>query len=385
MEYRKFGNTDFNGSILGFGAMRLPVTDNRNRATIDEPLAGKMIACAIEQGVNYIDTAYFYHEGESERFVGRVLKDGYRNKVALATKMPVRLPKSHDDCNRILDEQLGRLQTDRIDYYLLHGLNHETWPNIRKIDIFTWAQRAIADGRIRHFGFSFHDDFPTLKEIIDAYDQWTVCQIQYNYMDTEYQATTEGLNYAAQKGLSVVVMEPIRGGHLAKEPPARVKDIFAEAPKPRSPAEWALQWVWDQPGVSMVLSGMTAMEHVVENCALAKRASENTLSAVELKLIARAKEAYRELCPIPCTNCRYCMPCTNNIRINRIFELYNDVHMYNDTRVPRMRYGQINPEQRGDQCIECGTCEDSCPQNIPIQEWLKKADELLAPKKASNK
>jgi predicted aldo/keto reductase-like oxidoreductase len=341
-----------------------------------------MIAYAIDHGVNYIDTAYYYHDGESERFVGRALKDGLRDKVMLATKMPVRIAKSHDDCNRILNEQLGKLQTDHIDFYLLHGLNHETWPRIRKIDIFRWAESAKADGRIRHLGFSFHDDVSTFKEIIDAYDKWTLCQFQYNYMDTEYQAGTEGLKYAADKGLAVVIMEPIRGGHLAKEPPQRVKDLFAQSAKTRSPAEWALQWVWDQPGISMVLSGMTAMEHVVENCALAERAAENTLSNEELTLLAQVRDVYRELCPIPCTNCQYCMPCTNSVRINRIFELYNEVFMYNDTRVPRMRYGQINADQRGDQCIECGTCEDECPQHIGIQEWLKTADELLGPQKS---
>lgn len=249
------------------------------------------------------------------------------------------------------------------------------------MDILKWAEGVKAQGRIRHLGFSFHDDFDTLKDIIDAYNGWTLCQIQYNYMDTEYQAGTEGLKYAADKGLAVVIMEPIRGGHLAKEPPQRIKDLLATSPKPRTPAEWALQWVWDQPGVSMVLSGMTALEHVVENCAIAERASKNRLSADELKLLAQVRDAYRELSPIPCTGCRYCMPCTNNIRIQRIFELYNEVFMYNDTRVPRMRYGQLNADERGDQCIECETCEELCPQEIPIQEWLKKADELLAPKK----
>jgi predicted aldo/keto reductase-like oxidoreductase len=381
MEYRKFGSTDWMGSILGFGAMRLPVTDNRNRAKIDEPLARQMMAYAIEHGVNYIDTAYMYHEGESERLVGRFLKDGYRDKVMLATKLPARMVKAPNDFDRILNDQLEKLQTDHIDFYLLHGLNHETWPKVRGMDILKWAEGVKAQGRIRHLGFSFHDDFATLKDIIDAYNGWTLCQIQYNYMDTEYQAGTEGLKYAADKGLAVVIMEPIRGGHLAKEPPQRIKDLLATSPKPRTPAEWALQWVWDQPGVSMVLSGMTALEHVVENCAIAERASKNRLSADELKLLAQVRDAYRELSPIPCTGCRYCMPCTNNIRIQRIFELYNEVFMYNDTRVPRMRYGQLNADERGDQCIECETCEELCPQEIPIQEWLKKADELLAPKK----
>ncbi|MBN1382449.1 MAG: aldo/keto reductase [Deltaproteobacteria bacterium] len=381
MEYRKFGSTDWTGSILGFGAMRLPVTDKKDRSKIDEPLARQMMAYAIDHGVNYLDTAYLYHDGESERVVGRFLKDGYRDKVKLATKLPARIVHSPDDFDRFLNEQLKRLQTDHIDFYLLHALNHETWPKVRKMNVLKWAESAKAQGRIGRLGFSFHDDLDTFKDIIDAYDQWALCQIQYNFMDTEYQAGTEGLNYAAQKGLAVVIMEPIRGGHLAKEPPPRIKDILAKAPKQRTQAEWALQWVWDQPGISLVLSGMTALEHVMENCALAARASENKLSAEELKLLAEVKEAYRRLCPIPCTNCQYCMPCTNDVRINRILELYNEVFMYDDTRVPRMRYSQIHADQRADQCIECGTCEDSCPQSIPIQEWLKKAHDLLAPKK----
>lgn len=197
--------------MLGFGAMRLPLTDS-NQANVDEPESIRMIRYAIDHGVNYVDTAYTYHEGRSEITVGRALQDGYRHKVKLATKMPHWLVKSFQDCNRYFNEQLERLQTDKIDFYLLHGLNKEFWPRVRDLRLLRWAEGMMAAGRIGHLGFSFHDNFEVFKEIVDAYDNWTLCQIQYNYMDSDFQAGTRGLKYASEKGLAVVIMEPVRGG-----------------------------------------------------------------------------------------------------------------------------------------------------------------------------
>jgi len=249
MQYRRFGKLDWKVSALGFGAMRLPVID-KDQSRINEPEAMKMIHYAFDHGVNYIDTAWPYHGGTSEGLVGRALKDGYREKVKLATKLPCWAVQTVQDCERILNTQLERLQTDHIDFYLLHGLNKARWPDMRDMGVLKWAEKAKSDGRIGHLGFSFHDDFEVFQEIIDGYDGWTLCQIQYNYMDTEYQAGTKGLKYAAEKGLAVVIMEPIRGGQLAKNPPESVAELWKTAERQWSPAEWALQWIWNQPEVS---------------------------------------------------------------------------------------------------------------------------------------
>jgi len=380
MKYRKFGKLDCEVSALGFGAMRLPLTGN-NPADVDESESIRMIRYAIDHGVNYLDTAYPYHAGRSEVVVGRALRDGYRQKVQLATKLPSWFVKETGDCDRYLNEQLERLQTDKIDFYLLHGMNKTAWPKLRDVDVLRWAEGAMADGRIGYLGFSFHDDTDVFKEIIDAYDGWTFCQIQYNYMDIDYQAGTRGLKYAADKGLAVVVMEPVRGGRLA-QPPESVARLWAGADNQRSPVEWALQWVWNQPEVSVVLSGMSTMEQVVENVASADRSGSGILTTDELAIIDQVREAYLSLIPVSCTGCGYCMPCPNGVDIPRIFALYNDAVIYNDTRSPRIIYGGaqgFRAEQRADQCIECGECLELCPQAIAIPEWLQKAHQLLAP------
>jgi predicted aldo/keto reductase-like oxidoreductase len=381
MQYRKFGKLDWEVSALGFGAMRLPLTDS-DPANVDEPESIRIMRYAFDHGVNYLDTAYPYHSGRSERIVGRALQDGYREKMKLATKLPSRLVESDTDFDRFLNEQLERLQT-KIDFYLLHGLNSRSWPQVRDLGVLHWAEGAMAKGHFDYLGFSFHDDFDVFKEIIDAYDNWTLCQIQYNYMDVEYQAGRRGLEYAANKGLAVVVMEPLRGGRLAKQPPEAVAEVWSNAPQKRSPAEWGLLWVWNQPEVSLALSGMSAMEQVVENVASAEHSGPGTLTANELTLIDRVREAYRGISPIPCTNCGYCMPCPNGVEIPSIFQIYNEAITYNDPRTGRFRYrgpNGLKQEQQADQCIECNECLEACPQEIPIPEWLEKAHKLLGPR-----
>ncbi len=379
MRYRTFGKLDWKPSALGFGAMRLPVLDN-DPAKINESEATEMIRYAIDHGVNYIDTAYPYHGGHSEPFLTRVLQNGYREKVKLATKLPSWLIESSGDFDRYFTEQLERLQTDHIDFYLLHGLTKDYWTNLRRLRVLEWVKRKMTKGHINHLGFSFHDSFDVFKEIVDAYDGWSLCQIQYNYMDVDYQAGVRGLKYAADNGLAVVIMEPLRGGQLTKNPPLSVTKLWATAPRKRTPADWGLQWVWNQPEVSVVLSGMSTMQHVAENIASADRSGVETLTKDELALIDRVRDTYRTLIPIPCTNCRYCMPCPNGVNIPRVLEIYNDATMYNDDQAARIAYQWVEKEQRADLCIECRQCEDLCPQDLPIAEWLKKAHELLGGK-----
>jgi predicted aldo/keto reductase-like oxidoreductase len=379
VQYRQFGKLDWKVSALGFGAMRLPVIDNE-QTNVDEPEAIRMIRYAIDHGVNYLDTAYPYHGGNSERIVGKALKDGYRERMKLATKMPVRMVESADDFDRIFKEQLERLQTDKIDFYLLHGLNGRSWPKARDLGVLSWAEKKMAAGYFDYLSFSFHDDLDVFKDIVDAYD-WTMCQIQYNYMDIETQAGREGVEYAANKGLAIVVMEPLRGGKLGQQPEPVMK-VWEDAPQKRSPAEWALLWVLDQPEISVALSGMSTMEQVVENVAVASRSAPGILTEEELALYDRVREAYQGLSPIPCTACGYCMPCPNGVDIPRNFQIYNDAVMYNDMRMGRFSYrgGRIEEEQRADQCTECSECVDACPQEIPIPEWLKKVHEELGPR-----
>jgi predicted aldo/keto reductase-like oxidoreductase len=248
MQYRKFGTLDFDVSALGFGAMRFPTKKEGDKRVIDEDEARKMVYYAIDNGVNYIDTAYPYHDGQSEVFVGKALKDGYRDKVKVATKLPSWMVKEASDFDSLFNEQLERLQMEYVDFYLLHTLNTDLWPKIRDLGVIEWAEKQIKQGRIRYLGFSFHDKAPVFLEIVDAYD-WTFCQIQYNYMDIEEQAGTAGLKHAASKGMAVVVMEPILGGRLV-DPPQRVQALWETAETKRTPVDWALQWLWNQPEVS---------------------------------------------------------------------------------------------------------------------------------------
>ncbi|MGD8968025.1 MAG: aldo/keto reductase [Anaerolineae bacterium] len=378
MEYRQFGRLDWKVSALGFGCMRFPTTNGNEN--IDEAESARMLRYAIDRGVNYVDTAYPYHGGNSEPFLGRVLEqDGYRERVRLATKMPSWKIEERGDFDRYLDEQLESLRTDQIDFYLLHALREAWWHKLRDLGVLDWAEGAQAEGRIGHLGFSFHDQYPIFKEIVDAYD-WTLCQIQYNYMDIENQAGTRGLQYAASKGLAVVVMEPILGGRLV-DPPEPIQEIWSRAPRPRKPADWALQWLWHQPEVSVVLSGMSEMSHVEENVASANAAvggaASGTLTEEELAIFDQVREAYRALCPIPCTQCQYCMPCPHGVDIPENFEVYNQGVMYDKPDHARRSYGFIDEEKRANACIACLECEDQCPQSIPISEWMVHVHEVL--------
>lgn len=382
MLYRKFGKTGLEVSALGFGCMRLPIIKDGSDShgidgEIDEKKAAEIIHYAIEKGVNYIDTAFTYHGGNSEAFLGEALKGGYREKVHLATKLPSWMVQTREDMDKYLNEALRRLQTEYIDFYLVHAINIQFWPNLVKNGLFDFLDSALADGRIRYAGFSFHDDFSLFKEVVDAYP-WSFCQIQYNYLDESYQAGKAGLKYAADLGLGVVIMEPLRGGRLASNIPPDVQRIWGQSEIKRSPAEWALCYLWDQPEISVVLSGMNEMEQVEENIQTAGSTHIGNLTAEEKVLIERVKNIYHSKMKVNCTSCRYCMPCPSGVNIPGCFAMFNNAHMMEDIAAYKSNYNiQIKPVNRASNCIECGQCEEACPQGIPIRDMLKETARLF--------
>jgi hypothetical protein len=387
MKYREFGKLEKKVSALGFGCMRLPTLDGSPQSeNIDEAETIRMIRRAVDEGVNYIDTAYPYHNGRSEVVTGKALGDGYRSKVLLATKSPVWQIAKPSDFDAYLDEQLTRLDTDHIDIYLFHGLGTKRWEGtVLKHNLIRRAEAALQDGRIGHIGFSFHDTAEAFRRIVDGYGGWSVCQVQYNYMDTENQAGRSGLRYAAAKGLGIVVMEPLLGGRLAAPPPSAA-DVFRLSDKGWSPAEWALQWTWNQAEVSTALSGMKTMAQVEENLRAANRSGIGSLAAGDLEFIERARKILLERAPIPCTQCGYCRPCPSGVDIPRNLELYNDCIIYDDPAIPRVLYARFMPEgERASACTGCRTCEEKCPQGIAIRECLPEVDAVLGKNQSPTK
>jgi len=353
--------------------MRFPIIGN-DASKIDEPEAAKMVRYAIDRGLNYVDTAYVYHRGNSETFLGKVLKHGYREKIKLTSKMPTWLVNSQQDMDKRLDEQLARLQTDHLDFYLLHGLTKERYQKLAELNVLKWAEKKMDEGKFNHLGFSFHDSLDAFKDIINSYDGWTLSQIQYNFMDADYQAGTEGLKFAASKGLAVIIMEPIAGGRLAIKPPKPVQDIWEGAEVKRTPAEWALMWVWNQPEVSVALSGMSTMDQVIENLNSADHSGPGVLTKRELKLINRVAAEYKRLGFIACTGCRYCQPCPQGVNIPEIMSLYNEFFVKDRDDAVKTKYWEhITPESQAKRCQRCGTCERLCPQQLPIKNILSHA------------
>jgi predicted aldo/keto reductase-like oxidoreductase len=370
MLYRTMDKTGDELSVLGFGCMRLP----GGGIEIDEERATRQIRYAIDRGVNYIDTAFPYHMGTCEPFLGRALADGYREKVKLATKMPPWVIDSFEVMDQVLNSQLERLKTEYIDYYLIHSLDRKIWEKMKGLGVLDLLDMAKEDKRIINTGFSFHGEIDIFKEIVDAYD-WDICQIQYNFLDESNQAGTEGLEYAAAKGLGLIIMEPLRGGNLTRRIPQEVEAIWDQAEVKRTPAEWALRWVWNRPEVAVVLSGMNEEEHIDENLRIADEAYPESLTEKELQLVSKVEETYRRLMKGGCTGCQYCMPCPEGVNIPGCLEMYNNKHMFGDERaalVYMLRYSGVTGfPSYASLCNDCGQCEELCPQHLPIPDLLR--------------
>ena len=380
MHYRTLGRTGIEVSALGFGCMRLPTLGAPDR--IDTAAATRLLHDAIEAGVNYVDTAWFYHAtkfgqaGQSEPFVGEALSGGWRHRVQLATKLPQQVITTREDMDRFLTKQLERLRTDHIDFYLVHGLDGESWNRMRDLGVREFLEGARKQGLIRFPAFSFHghaDDFP---RIIDDYDGWAFGQLQYNYMDTSYQAGVSGLRYAAQKGLGVVVMEPLKGGRLAKNLPPEMQAVFDKQPEGWSPAEWALRYVWNEPGVSLLLSGMNDAAHLQENLRVADVAQADSLTPAHLAVYDAARAAMRARMKVDCSACRYCQPCPQGVEIPELMAALNAASMW-DVRDPWLT-GYTRIVGKPDICTECGQCEGICPQALPIRKLLKETAATFA-------
>lgn len=382
MQYRKFGKLGFDVSAFGLGCMRLPLkllADGKTEyGQIDEEKAIAMIRYAIDHGVNYVDTAYTYHEENSERVVGKALKDGYRGRTMLATKLPVWKAEKTEDFERMLDEQLDKLQTDHIDFYLLHTLNREIWSKAKTMGVLDFLDRVKASGKIKYACFSFHDQLDVFKEIINSYDKWDMCQVQFNILDEHKQAGIEGIEYAASRGIPVVIMEPLRGGSLANVS-NDIKAIWDKAGMERSHIEWAFRWICNHPEVTVVLSGVSTMEQLKDNIRIFENALPNSMSEQELAIVNEVQKCYKSRIKVGCTGCRYCMPCPSGVDIPDIFGRYDDAMLFDTLEDHRVKYKRsiIGKGKDPSQCAECGHCESVCPQHISIIEKLKEAHDVL--------
>lgn len=375
MLYRSVPKTGDRLSILGFGCMRFP---QLKEGGVDDERAMSQVRTAIDQGVNYLDTAWPYHAGQSEKILGKALRDGYREKVRIATKLPTWMIRSRNDMDDYLNRQLARLQVDQIDYYLLHALNGDSWDKLVDLGVMDFLDTAMKDGRIKNPGFSFHGRLDDFKRIVDAYP-WMICQIQYNYLDQENQAGTEGLDYAVEKELGVIIMEPLRGGNLGlATPPPAIEAIWKKAEIQRTPVEWALRWVWQHPGVTVVLSGMNEEAHIRENLAIADQALPGSLTRGEMDLVEEAAQTFKSIMKVGCTGCGYCLPCPEGVMIPGVFEVYNKMHLFGNREEALFLYalrlsGEIPGSGPGyaSQCVACGECVEKCPQQIQIPEHLE--------------
>ena len=371
MEKRKMENLGIETSLLGFGCMRFPVCAD---GKIDEPEAERMLDKAIAEGVNYIDTAYPYHEGQSEIVVGKILKKYERSSFYLATKLPLWKVEKKEDIRAIFEEQLEKLQTDYIDFYLMHAVGKERWDKMLEIGCIGELEKLKAEGKIKYLGFSFHDSYEVFEEVIN-YRDWDFAQIQFNYMDAEEQAGTRGYELAVKKGVPLIIMEPVKGGSLsrfAEDIMGRFRQLDADA----SASSFALRWVGSFPGVKVILSGMSTMEQVEDN--LKTFTPFKPLSQEERAVVEDVAATIKSRVQNGCTGCRYCMPCPAGVDIPGCFAAWNTYHMYQNYNVVKWRWEkEIGPEHQAKNCIKCGKCEAACPQKLSIREDLAKVQEDL--------
>lgn len=371
MRYREIGKTGINASVIGFGTMRFP-TDETGK--LNEKKAIEMVRFAIDNGLNYIDTAYPYHDGLSESMLGKALGDGYREKVVLTTKSPLWELKCPEDFDRILDEQLKKLKTDYVDFYLLHSVTRTMWKDIvLKFNLLDRLRKAKKDGKVLHIGFSFHDDYDCFLEVLNTFYDCEACLLQMNYVDINNQATMKGISFAREKGIGVIIMEPVRGGLLAN-PPSGIKNILT---KDKPYARHALDFLWDKEEVNVVLSGMSTMEQISQNILWASESSAGMLSEQEKEMYKKAEEVWRTSANVPCTKCEYCLPCPLEIDIPRVYEAYNGSVLEKKKNIIS-KYGQALSKVAD--CIGCGQCTGMCPQKIDgaktmaeIQKYFEKA------------
>ena len=371
MNYRINSKNGDQLSILGYGCMRFPKKGN----SVDEERTESQIISAIEQGINYFDTAYIYHGGKSESILGRILAKGYRDRVKIATKMPPFMVRKSGDMDKIFNTQLKRLETDYIDYYLMHMLpDVQTWERLKTLGILQWIEEKKRTGQIINLGFSYHGGTSEFMKIMDVFD-WDFCQIQYNYLDENNQAGRGGLNYAVLKGVPIIVMEPLRGGKIVDGLPKEVDMIWKEAKPTRSAADWALRWVWNEPGVLLALSGMSTEGQISENLRVASDAQADDFTPEDMELFVKAKDILSKKTKVNCTACGYCMPCPSGVDIPTCFSCYNQKYMNKSKGVSFFNYitqtGAItsNPTYAS-RCTQCRKCEQHCPQNIPISEKM---------------
>ncbi|MDE6052246.1 MAG: aldo/keto reductase [Lachnospiraceae bacterium] len=372
MEYRKMENLGISTSLLGFGCMRFP-TDADGSINEEEALA--MIDRAYQSGVTYFDTAYPYHDGKSEIVTGKALARYPRDSYYLATKLPIWAVETIADVERIFQEQLGRLQKDYVDFYLMHALNGERWKFVKELDILGYCERLRADGKIKYLGFSFHDDYEAFEEIITSY-KWDFCQIQLNYMDKDTQATLKGVELAGKLGIPLVIMEPVKGGLLAKLPSEGIDELFKKVRPQASTSSWALRYVGSFDNVKVVLSGMSTMEQVEDN--LSTFTNFEPLSDAEREIIEKAADALRGRVQNGCTGCRYCMPCPAGVDIPRCFGIWNQYHIYENVNDTKRNWTiWMEDSQKASNCVKCGKCEQACPQHIAIREDLARLQKEL--------
>ena len=373
MNYRKMPKSEDKLSVLGFGCMRFPTTKD---GKIDEEQSLAMLHEAYRAGVNYYDTAWGYHDEGSEPFVGKFLSQIDRDKVFVATKLPCWLVKTRADMDDFLEKQLKRLQTDHIDYYLLHALNKKSWNTVHELGVLDFLEQAKASGKIRYIGFSFHDDYDTFANIVQSWD-WDFTQIMLNYLDTDYQAGLKGFRLAVSKNMGVISMEPLRGGKLVHHIPPEVEEVWESAKNTQSPVQRALTWVWDKPECTLLLSGMSSLEQVRQNIELSQNAEANVLSDAEQHIYSKAREAYLSRIPYLCSECRYCMPCPYGVNIPANLGQYAEALMFEDKNSKEAYLSFIPEKMRANQCVECGECLSKCPQQIDIPKWMQTIKEFF--------